>query len=451
MKPKETAKKIIALLLALITAALCCACSGGGNTPTGDGDESQKTQIERPVGNSTEAPTPDDNSKETQAPDNIPTSKTITLEKCESTGEVGFDKISIPCSAYGGDYYMDLFPFEYKDKWGYINDKGEIIIGNKYDAAGVFSEGKAFVKDSDGWHIIDTDGKVLFSTQKNMSSGKGISSEDPAYIRTLPYFQNGITTALNWDLDGKKVYNFIVINDKFEMKECSSEQFEDDSYIISYFPEIVNCAAFQGFAVYTLSPGAEATDRITLCDINGNIVSKCDSFAKSDIYRIGDTFLKIEKDDMYALVDLKTGTKITEYKYDNIGKYSDGVIPVCAYGKWGLIDASGKELIKCQFDYLSEFSNGVGFALDFDGNGMLVNKSGEKISNLPNEVFNKFNVLHVNPFMKTGLTYAENADDEGFLITETGEVIFSGDADKFKYISANYVVYGDDLYKVVAE
>ncbi len=448
MKPKETAKRMIALLLALIMAALCCACSGGGNTPTDDSEKSQNTQTQRPGGSSTEGQRPGGSSTETQQPDTDSQKKTVRLEKCESTGEVGFDNISISCSAYGGDYYMDLFPFEYKDKWGYINDKGEIVIENKYDAAGVFSEGKAFVSDSDGWYIIDTDGKVLFSTQENMFSG---NYKEIAYARTLPYFQNGNATVLRWTHSGKTVYDFAIMNSDFKMKAFSSEQFEDDSYIPAYFPEIINNDAFQGFTVCTVFPSAETIYRIKLYDMNGELVSKCDSLAGNNIYRIGDTFLKMEKDDMYALVDLKTGAKITDYKYDNIGKYSDGVIPVCAYDKWGLIDASGKELIKCQFDYLSEFSNGVGFALDFDGNGMIVNKSGEKIFDLPNEVFNKYHSLDVSPFTKNGFSYVTNVDDKGFLITETGEVIFSGDADEFKYISAGYVVYDDDLYKVVVE
>ena len=63
-----------------------------------------------------------------------------------------------------GEYHNGLFPVtdtSYK-KWGYMNAKGEIVIGLKFRSAQGFSEGLAAVYFEDkGWGYIDTTGKVV--------------------------------------------------------------------------------------------------------------------------------------------------------------------------------------------------------------------------------------------------------------------------------------------------
>jgi WG repeat protein len=53
-----------------------------------------------------------------------------------------------------------------KEKWGYINELGKMIIPAQFDWAASFSEGLAFVKlklHGEGY-FIDTHGKIIFST-----------------------------------------------------------------------------------------------------------------------------------------------------------------------------------------------------------------------------------------------------------------------------------------------
>jgi hypothetical protein len=53
---------------------------------------------------------------------------------------------------------ISLFPVKYKDKYGYIDKSGEIVISPEYDGAHEFSEGLAIVKCKDRYAAIDVRG-----------------------------------------------------------------------------------------------------------------------------------------------------------------------------------------------------------------------------------------------------------------------------------------------------
>ena len=53
------------------------------------------------------------------------------------------------------------------EKWGYINELGEIIIPAQFDWAESFSEGLAFVKLDDEGYFIDTSGRIVSKPTDN--------------------------------------------------------------------------------------------------------------------------------------------------------------------------------------------------------------------------------------------------------------------------------------------
>lgn len=111
-------------------------------------------------------------------------------------------------------------------------------------------------------------------------------------------------------------------------------------------------------------------------------------------------------------------------------------------------------LIKIKYVWLSSFSHGIGFALDTDGKGMLISKDGSVIAELPDEVLNGYstNPFKAQEFTDNGFAYVTNSKTgKGYIITEKGEILFSGESDDFKYISSSYIIYEDDLYKVIVE
>ena len=60
---------------------------------------------------------------------------------------------------------QDLIPFQQSESglWGYRNQKiGEVVIDPKFEQVGEFSNGKVWVKNSDGSFLIDSKGKFQF-------------------------------------------------------------------------------------------------------------------------------------------------------------------------------------------------------------------------------------------------------------------------------------------------
>ena len=61
---------------------------------------------------------------------------------------------------------QDLIPFQQSESglWGYRNQKtGEVVIAPKFEQVGEFSNGKVWVKNSDGAFLIDEKGKIAVS------------------------------------------------------------------------------------------------------------------------------------------------------------------------------------------------------------------------------------------------------------------------------------------------
>ena len=64
---------------------------------------------------------------------------------------------------------------------------------------------------------------------------------------------------------------------------------------------------------------------------------------------------------LYALFNLETGAFVTEYKYDEYKPFEGPFAPVRVADKWGLIDKSGKEIIKPKYN--KEFNFKGDFAI----------------------------------------------------------------------------------------
>lgn len=76
----------------------------------------------------------------------------------------------------------DLFKFKRGDKWGFRNQKGEVIIQPAYDEVGHFSEGLACVEKNEKIGYIDKQGNVVidiaFDTACSFSDGLACVTKD---------------------------------------------------------------------------------------------------------------------------------------------------------------------------------------------------------------------------------------------------------------------------------
>ena len=66
------------------------------------------------------------------------------------------------CSFFDSDK-IDLLPFLQKEKWGYIDLQGKIVINPQFTTANYFNEGLALVSTGDKYGYIDKTGKYVIN------------------------------------------------------------------------------------------------------------------------------------------------------------------------------------------------------------------------------------------------------------------------------------------------
>lgn len=74
--------------------------------------------------------------------------------------------------------------------------------------------------------------------------------------------------------------------------------------------------------------------------------------------------------------DARTGKVVIKKQYEHGGDFSEGLAPVCVFGKWGYIDTTGRLVIKPRFRSAGSFSEGLAVAALTNQAGY-INKSGE--------------------------------------------------------------------------
>lgn len=126
-------------------------------------------------------------------------------------------------------------------------------------------------------------------------------------------------------------------------------------------------------AVYTLTPLADGVDQ-----------SAVESVAR--VSR-GSALLAVRhKNGLLALWDW-TGHQLTQPVYQEIAEFAaDGAAAVCRNGLWGYLDLSGKEIVPCEYEHVTQYHDGVFLTGNGQGSWLVFNRSGTLTGKLPANV-----------------------------------------------------------------
>lgn len=402
--------------------------------------------------------------------EDISTRRIITTTQLSSTGEISYDLFDVKLSYnqyltnFSTDYFdAELFPYKYNSKYGYADANGNVVISEKYDSAYPFSENKAFVIINNQLKVIDTAGKELFTVPDKY-----------LYYAENCFFQNGkaiLAYYTNPRFDEFYV-NAIVINKDFTVSE-----FKIDITEISYYNNVdvrvLNTPEFAGVLVSYIYGNSEKTDyHFCLYDTTGKEVWKTtDTFTGVPPRGISDAITKelalslkqysfneiygfsakngfmnvVDENKKWGLLNLNTHEIELPYKYDFVGVYSDEVVPVCSYGKWGYVDINGNEIIEPKYKYATEFVDGKANVITDDGSCCSIDKKGNIISTFDivlgdeNYISSYFDELDVC-FVVT--------DDNVSVYTFNGEYLVGSSEKNNIYFSKEYIFINDSMYKV---
>lgn len=270
----------------------------------------------------------------------------------------------------------DLYAFRWKDKWGYMDKTGKVVIQPQFAEARQFSEGRAVVgkpkhfetHDLMKYGYIDVTGKLAI----------------PYAYHHAGDYENGVATAVKWDPDFDRGYEVEDgLNTNYYLRPdgtCILTTHSDIAYDFSDGRVVVfnwdyedcfdildeNGKSYLKYDesigwVYGFSEGLAAfqkDEKLGYLDVNGKMVIK-------NIYEAAGYFsegLALFSNDpgekkKYGFID-KTGAVKIPPQFEEARAFSHGLAAVMQNGKWGFIDKTGTLVIPCEFDNARSFSGG---------------------------------------------------------------------------------------------
>lgn len=290
-------------------------------------------------------------------------------------------------------------------RYGFIDKTGREVITRKYDYAGRFSEGLAFVVENGKSGYIDKKGIMVLSLYDKVpfDLSNGIGGE----------FSEGLAP---FCMDGRCGYidktGHFVIERQFESAEPFSEELAlvskegNRGYIDKTGRLLIDLSA--GGASDRNNRFVEGLARVAVRDKIGYIDRKGQivippQFNEAMAFSEGLARLAVtdkEGQDRLAFID-KTGKIVIRTKFsidgdlernstdfsEGLASLSEGMSPTVTNGKWFYINKEGKIVFTTNFDYAGQFSEGLACVNGNDKWGF-INKEGKIVIPLQFDVMN---------------------------------------------------------------
>jgi hypothetical protein len=253
--------------------------------------------------------------------------------------------------------------------YGFIDSKGKIIIRPQYQDAVLFSDGLAAVSNGKKYGFVNLKGDTVIPF---------------LYDETIMGFNNVLSDVTLNDScgyinkQGKIVVAFIYETCyPFMSNYAQVETFDGDEFLIDkkgkkYDEDDVN-EKHRLWVPREVYPGS-----FTTSTGQGRINIKGDTIVPP-IFKVTGNL----SDRMYIVQDKSNkwgayndkGQFTVKCKFDEIWHFSEGLANFNLNGKWGFVDKKGQIIIEPIFEYASQFTNGLAYA-EINGKSGFINKKG---------------------------------------------------------------------------
>lgn len=311
----------------------------------------------------------------------------------------------------------DLYPIKVgKDKYGYINKQGKLVIKAKYTRAYSFENGIAPVEEGQKWSCINEDGEVLFSLavdhispysegfavvsikQKGSPySKKGYIDIKGKYVLPPQYlsagdFKNGYA-AVSYDME-KFFYIDTKGTDVFKMSFDQCYGFNENYSLvrIKIEEEVVFMLLHKSGTLLTLPEGFSCNGDylsegyLSLIKegqyyfwnpITNEILSVAEGYESRPNIVKGCYSVTNKKTELEGVMNIR-GDWILPCTFESIVPLEDGLFLYKENGDDGFLDNKGKVFIKAQFIGLNHFKKDLASFNARNGmDGGYVSKNGE--------------------------------------------------------------------------
>jgi hypothetical protein len=237
--------------------------------------------------------------------------------------ELGQLVLEIDSCEYLSNFINGIASFKVKDKFGFIDEKGNIIVQPKYDNHNNYSNDLTISYPINNYRYLDENGVVKIESKSSLHP-KGFFSEGLAAVK--------LNNKMGFiDKTGSEVipiiYDFVYnFSDGLALVGLNGIQSFIDKTGQVVFEMKVDCSTKSG----TAKASGYFTEGIAPVFCNGK----------------------------WGFID-KKGALIIPLKYNNASNFSNGLALVSLNNKSGFIDNSGKEIIAINYDYGWNFSDGL--------------------------------------------------------------------------------------------
>lgn len=281
-----------------------------------------------------------------------------------------------------GRFFNNLAGVRLNGKWGFIDKSDTVVISFKYDYVGEFRGGFASVTLNDKVGLIDKSGSTVippkydrldFSFLTEVAEVKlngkyGIIDKNGTIITPIKYdrigyFSDGLARVLlnkKWGFIDKN--GTVVIPPKYE----AVGNFSDGLVSV----KLNNKYGFidkRGFIVIPLM--YEAAGRFSDGFAKVKLSNKVGLIDKSGVAKYSPNYVSFgdlseglavfrENRKYYGFKD-KNGTVVISPKYDYYNNFSNGLAGVKLNDKYGFIDKKGTIIVPLEYDYVRDFSDGL--------------------------------------------------------------------------------------------
>jgi len=240
-----------------------------------------------------------------------------------------------------------------KDKFGFVNTSGKLVIDCNFKKVSSFCDGFAAVVDQEDMiYFIDTDGNKAIATSK-----------DSGYTE-FGMISDGVMTAV---LNGKYIYLDKSFNKLFgdydfatAMNKVAAVKNGSSWEIIDKDGKTVGNKKYEdviidenGYACRKNRLFVKDGGGYKMLDTAGNVVLD-QVFEDARLFSSG-TLAAVKINDRWGFVD-QNGSIIIEPKYDEARSFSYGLAAVKIAGKWGFIDETGEIKINAEFYDAKDFT-----------------------------------------------------------------------------------------------
>lgn len=245
-----------------------------------------------------------------------------------------------------------LFPAPIGATWGFIDNRGKVLIPPRFEAVLPFSEGLAAAKREGRWGYIDRTGSevIPFRYRTAQSFHHGVAIVDTGLpdhpVGVIDPSGSWVTPPLFRSLKDADGPGGLLLGQK---EPAEGSGFYDRSGNLVLGPYFLAFPFAQGRA--RVKTGVRAGSDDWLIDASGNLLPK--KPVVLDGIRFSEGLIAIRRDRLLGYMDLE-GSIAIEPHYDQGGEFAEGLAAVQLEGHWMFIDKTGA--------VTAEFPAGIAFA-----------------------------------------------------------------------------------------